>query len=254
MYAGMWWLDTSVTPNGSLKMRNLSNTAWTFPSIYGDDRVGEIAYYARPTPPVGWLKANGALVSRNTYQALFLAIGTQFGVGDGVNTFGLPDLRGQFVRGWDEGRGLDPSRAFGSNQASALLDHSHTAATTVNAGGSHDHGGSAASAGSHAHTGATDAQGSHQHNASGYSFVVVVGGSGGQGTNGAGYSSVGATNVAGNHAHNLTINAAGAHTHTITTDVEPAHAHTASTTVNPGGGGTETRPTNVSLLPCIRYA
>ena len=253
-YAGMWWLDTSVGPNGSLKMRNLSNTAWTFPSIYGDDRVGEIAYYARPTPPAGWLKANGAIVSRTTYSALFAAIGTQFGIGDGVNTFNLPDVRGRFVRGWDDGAGVDPSRAFGNIQPSAIESHTHPATTTLVAAGSHDHGGGTYEAGSHAHTGATGTHAGHQHvSATGQAFVIVVGGGGGQGTTGSGYSSTGATNVAGAHSHGLTINAAGSHTHAIATDVVPAHTHTATTAVT-ASGGTETRPANLSLLACIRYA
>jgi phage-related tail fiber protein len=68
------------------------------------------------TAPTGWLKANGAAVSRTTYAALFSAIGTTFGVGDGSTTFNLPDLRGEFMRGWDDGRGVDSGRAFGSAQ------------------------------------------------------------------------------------------------------------------------------------------
>lgn len=78
---------------------------------------GDIKYTARSTAPTGWMKANGAAVSRTTYAALFSAIGTTFGSGDGVNTFNLPDLRGEFVRGWDDGRGADPGRSIGSSQA-----------------------------------------------------------------------------------------------------------------------------------------
>jgi|SRR3990167_4382519 len=88
--------------------------------------AGKVAAFARATPPSGWLKANGALVSRTTYAALFAAIGTTFGVGDGATTFGLPDLRGQFIRGWDDGRGLDAGRAIGSEQLDAIQSHNHT--------------------------------------------------------------------------------------------------------------------------------
>lgn len=84
--------------------------------------AGQIIYHAASTAPVGFLKANGALVSRTLYQALFSVIGTTFGVGDGSTTFGLPDLRGEFLRVWDDGRGVDSARAFGTLQlATATL-------------------------------------------------------------------------------------------------------------------------------------
>jgi microcystin-dependent protein len=92
----------------------------------GFDRVGEVAFFAMATPPSGWLKANGAAVSRVTYASLFAAIGTTYGSGDGINTFNLPDLRGEFLRGWDDGRGVDTSRTFGSAQSSQNLAHTHT--------------------------------------------------------------------------------------------------------------------------------
>ena len=81
---------------------------------------GAVLYFARQTAPTGWLKANGAAVSRSTYAALFAAIGTTYGAGDGRSTFNLPDLRGEFVRGWDDGRGVDSGRTFGSQQGDAI--------------------------------------------------------------------------------------------------------------------------------------
>lgn len=81
--------------------------------------AGAVMYFARTAPPAGWLKANGATVSRALYPELFAAIGTVFGAGDGATTFGLPDLRGEFLRGLDEARGVDPDRVLGSSQASA---------------------------------------------------------------------------------------------------------------------------------------
>lgn len=77
---------------------------------------GALQYFAMDTAPDGWLKANGAEVSRSTYSDLFSAIGTTFGAGDGSTTFELPDLRGEFLRGWDDGRGVDSGRSFGSAQ------------------------------------------------------------------------------------------------------------------------------------------
>ena len=79
--------------------------------------AGQVDYFAMNAAPTGYLKANGAAISRTAYADLFTAIGTTFGVGDGSTTFNLPDLRGEFLRGWDDGRGIDSGRAFGSAQA-----------------------------------------------------------------------------------------------------------------------------------------
>ena len=81
---------------------------------------GAVLYFAGQTAPAGWLKANGAAVSRTAYAALFAAISTTYGAGDGITTFNLPDLRGEFMRGWDDGRGIDRGRAFGSAQGDAI--------------------------------------------------------------------------------------------------------------------------------------
>ena len=86
---------------------------------------GTVLYFAGRTAPAGWLKANGAAISRTAYAALFAAIGTTYGAGDGRSTFNLPDLRGEFLRGWDDGRGVDPGRGFGFGQADAMRQHYH---------------------------------------------------------------------------------------------------------------------------------
>ena len=78
---------------------------------------GAVLPFARTTAPTGWLKCNGQLVSRATYPGLFSAIGTAFGAGDGSTTFAVPDLRGEFVRGLDDGRGVDSGRTVGGAQA-----------------------------------------------------------------------------------------------------------------------------------------
>lgn len=100
--------------------------------------AGKIEHFAMPTAPAGWLKANGAAVSRAAYAALFTAIGTTYGAGDGATTFGLPDLRGDFVRGWDDGRGHDASRTFGSFQWDTIQGHDHT--ITLNGGSGTEYG------------------------------------------------------------------------------------------------------------------
>lgn len=90
-----------------------------------DMPAGAVQAFAMTTSPDGWLECDGSDVSRTTYAGLFAAIGTTFGSGDGSTTFGLPDLRGEFVRGWDNGRGVDSGRAHGSAQSDALKSHTH---------------------------------------------------------------------------------------------------------------------------------
>ena len=75
--------------------------------------------------PTGYLECNGAAISRATYADLFAVIGTNYGVGDGSTTFNLPDLRGEFIRGFDNGRGIDSGRLIGSPQADELKAHAH---------------------------------------------------------------------------------------------------------------------------------
>lgn len=87
--------------------------------------TGLIITMATTTVPVGYLECNGSLISRTTYSDLFAIIGIVHGDGDGSTTFNIPDLRGEFVRGWDHGRGIDVGRVFGSNQLDAFKEHSH---------------------------------------------------------------------------------------------------------------------------------
>jgi microcystin-dependent protein len=82
--------------------------------------AGLVMFYCSSTLPTGYLKCNGAAISRATYANLFAAIGTTFGSGDGSTTFNVPDLRAEFPRGWDDGRGVDSGRVFGSTQANGI--------------------------------------------------------------------------------------------------------------------------------------
>ncbi|WP_346984382.1 phage tail protein [Chryseobacterium sp. POE27] len=83
--------------------------------------AGTVSYTAASTVPAGYLECNGTAISRTTYATLFAAIGTTYGAGDGSTTFNLPDLRGEFVRGWDHGRGVDVSRSLGSSQTATRI-------------------------------------------------------------------------------------------------------------------------------------
>ena len=97
--------------------------------------AGAVMPFAMSTVPSGWLECNGAAVSRSTYSALFSAIGTTYGAGDGSSTFKVPDMRGEFPRGWDNSRGIDSGRGIGSSQADDFKSHSHTRSATNGFGG-----------------------------------------------------------------------------------------------------------------------
>lgn len=101
-------------------------------------RAGAMMDWPKSTPPAGALERNGAAISRTTYADLFAVIGTTYGAGNGTTTFNIPDDRGLSTRYWDNGRGLDPGRVFGSYQDDAFQTHGHTGAT-YGAGG-HAHG------------------------------------------------------------------------------------------------------------------
>jgi microcystin-dependent protein len=80
--------------------------------IVSSERIprGLVSPFAGTTAPSGWLFCDGSAVSRSTYNALFVAIGTAHGSGDGSTTFNLPDYRGRFLRGVDGGVARDPDR------------------------------------------------------------------------------------------------------------------------------------------------
>lgn len=80
---------------------------------------GTILDFAGDIPPEGYLECNGAELSRTAYPELFNIIGTLYG-SSGSTTFKLPDRRGEFVRGWDHGRGIDANRILGSLQSDAV--------------------------------------------------------------------------------------------------------------------------------------
>jgi len=87
--------------------------------------VGAIIPYPVSVVPNGYLECNGAELSRDTYASLFAVIGVTYGAGNGSTTFRIPDTRGEFIRGFDNGRGVDTGRIIGTNQSDELKSHSH---------------------------------------------------------------------------------------------------------------------------------
>lgn len=249
---------TAPTPPATDNSTRVSTTAYVTSAI-SSALVGSVSWESRTSARAGYLKLNGTVLSRAAYPALWayaqasgaLVSEAQwsanswgcFSTGDGATTFRIPDLRGEHLRSWDDGRGADSGRAIGTYQASQNLFHAH--------------GASAAAVGDHVHSAWTDAQGwhghgvsdpGHSHSAAGGSFTVQTGGGGnGLGGGGQGYSFPQFTNAAatgigiagdGTHGHNVGVGAAGSHTHGITVN---------------GDGGGEARGRNVALLAMIRY-
>ncbi|ENA6620343.1 tail fiber protein, partial [Escherichia coli] len=77
--------------------------------------VGVPVPWPSATPPAGWLKCNGAAFSSEMYPWLAKAYPTNK----------LPDLRGEFIRGWDDGRGIDSGRFLLNAQPHSVMDHTH---------------------------------------------------------------------------------------------------------------------------------
>jgi hypothetical protein len=181
---------------------------------------GDVKFTRSATVPAGWMKLNGAAVSRSAYPELDAAIY----VGDIANStaidgyrctnpaspsttrstsggyLALPDYRGEFIRAWDDGRGVDVGRVLGSAQGSANLSHNHT--------------------------GTTGLAGNHQHRQKGSGSPGAL--------------------IAAKYDLNLT--------ESLVQDVftEPAGEHAHPFTTN-SSGGTEARPRNVANLAIIKF-
>lgn len=206
--------------------------------------VGAVMPYAGVTTPVGWLVADGQAVSRLQYPELFAAIGTTYGVGDGVTTFNLPDLRGRVPVGVDGVAGrLSSNDLIGQSSGEErhtltvgeVPSHSHSdgslATTTV---ADHVHGDGSlttSTSGSHTHT-----DNGHSHGpASGWYTMwqnFVTGWGFGDGPHNiqmhtgtaTGYANLAA---AGSHSHDVAGSTAGA----------GSHLHDVVGTTGTSGGG-----------------
>ena len=101
--------------------------------------AGAVIAWTTASAPTGWLICDGSAVSRSTYSGLFGVISDDYGAGDGSSTFNLPDYRGEFLRGTDGGRSVDPDRSsrtdrgdgtggdvVGSKQGHMYASHSHS--------------------------------------------------------------------------------------------------------------------------------
>lgn len=182
LYApGLWGVSAAAlySQGEAVRFKKEGATGWLAVATAVASDAGKVGYFPLSSPPAGWLACNGAAVSRTTYARLYAAIGGLFGNGDGATTFNLPDFRGEFLRGWDNGRGVDSGRGLGTWQGDAFA--------------------------------------SHQHNVTGYGASSTASGSG-------------LASASGGNGNSYT-----------------------NTNLISATGGTETRPRNYALLPCIKY-
>ena len=101
--------------------------------------AGAVFYFASSSAPTGFLKANGDTVPNGNgtvqgitadFSNLYAVLGTTYG-----SAGQLPDLRGEFIRGWDDSKGTDNGRTFGSAQSDAITDHNHKVRSEGDSGG-----------------------------------------------------------------------------------------------------------------------
>jgi phage-related tail fiber protein len=222
--------------------------------------IGQILIEARTTVRAGCLKLAGVLIQRDDYPQLWTYAQTCgalvsedewpdhpgcFSTGDGETTFRIPEVRGEHLRFWDDGRGMDPGRRLGTWQDSQNRAHAHAASSSVE--GDHVHGAWTEAQGWHEHGGTTQWAGEHNHDLGndyagstlGRAFPMAISDFG----TGRRYY----TNHSGNHIHG--INGDGQHHHGVSMHGAGAHSH--QITINKDGG-MEARPCNIALLAMIR--
>jgi microcystin-dependent protein len=174
---------------------------------------GAVFHFAMTSAPTGYLVCDGSAVSRSTYADLFTAIGTTFGSGDGSSTFNLPNLVGQFIRGYNStASGKDASRVFGSGQEDAVTEHNHLMAKNNQTANGFSN------------------EGESDFYAGYYKYLGMSGGSAETGVAGGGVDNSNETT-----AMNFLVDEIN--------DFKTGAVTTAET---------ETRPTNVALLACIK--
>lgn len=229
----------------------------------GDEKA--VAYQVTGTgivePEPGWLYENGVAVSRTTYARLFAKIGTLYGVGDGVNTFNLPDCRGR-MDGYPLDGATGANRAAGFTARGTILG-ADTVTLALSQIPSHSHGGvTGLISADHTHaitTGTESADHTHGITDPGHTHTIPnapgVGGFGQFWTN---YSEAGtvvrgvltssnATGITGTGGRSA------AHTHSGTTSGVSVN-HTHSITAEGGGGShSNVPPVKVTGAKLIRY-
>ena len=194
---------------------------------YGFVPAGTIIWYGGSSAPVGYLKCNGDTIPDGS--GTVQGVSTNFAVLYAVIGATIPDLRGEFVRAWDDGKGTDSGRAIRSTQTDVIESHNHVATTGTD--GAHTHtADSANDTHTHVHSVTQETEWDDDNN---YANQIKV--------SNYGDATVGDIDLTDTHNHTIAVhNVDSTHTHNIAVQ-------------NQANGGTETRPRNVALLACIKY-
>jgi microcystin-dependent protein len=182
----------TTTPAYKLDVNGTSNATSVFQASALLVPTGSIMAFISTSAPSGWLICDGSAVSRTTYSALFAIIGTTFGVGDGVNTFNLPNTQGRMLVAYNSAdTNFDSIGETGGNKNVTLTTNELPA---------------------HTHTGTTNSNGSHTH-----TFEMSKDDDNGSHNNGQ-YPVGDANEGPGTDTYYVNTGSAGAHTHTFTTN------------------------------------
>lgn len=208
--------------------------------------IGGIIMWPIEGIPKGYIKCNGASITRARYPVL---VNLLTGNTTDPSVIVL-NLLGEFVRGWDDGRNVDPGRVIRSWQERAITSHTHNGTTDVK--NSHQHTGITNPDGQHIHWTTTEGGGVHNHRdgmrAPGARWADSIKGS----DNDANYG-VNWVGDAGWHNHGYTFPSwQGAHAHWFTTSWAGEHRHGFTTNNNTGTNVGTNYPRNVALQYIMR--
>lgn len=214
-------LPSSITNGGFLQTDGSGNLSF---QIVAGVPTGSVFCLAVDTVPTGYVKCDGSSYSRTgTYAALFAVIGTAYGSVDG-NHFNVPDLRGEFVRGFDDSRGVDSGRSIATAQGGQNAQHNHPASSNA----------SVSDSGHFHHSFRSGNAGERQHNSN-------------LSTTNFPSSGTGAGNK--NEAYNIVAQSSEANVGKTSTENTGLSVNVSTTTSNEGS---EARPRNIAMLYIIK--
>ena len=214
-------LPSSITNGGFLQTDGSGNLSF---QIVAGVPTGSVFCLAVNTVPTGYVKCNGASYpTTGTYAALFAVIGYTYG-GSG-SSFNVPELRGEFIRGFDDNRGIDSGRSINDPQGGQNLQHNHPASSNA----------SVSDSGHFHHSFKLGNAGQSRFNSTLNSNVTPA-------------SGTGAANL--NEGYNIVSRSEEADVGKTSTKTTGVNVNVSTNTSNDGGN--EARPRNIAMLYIIK--